>query len=85
MEKNVETMESKVLDMLKDLQPGFDFEDGVDFAKEGYLDSFDIITLIRDLEDAFSVTVSALETLPENFSSVESICNLVKRSRKKNI
>ena len=76
-------MEDKILEMLKDLQPVFDFEEGVDFTEEGYLDSFDIITLISELEETFSVTISALETIPENFSSVKNICGLVERSKKK--
>ena len=76
-------MNEKILEILKDLQPTFDFEEDVNFTEEGYLDSFDIITLISELEDIFSVVISALETLPENFASVESIANLVNRSKKR--
>jgi acyl carrier protein len=76
-------VDEKILSILKDIQPAYEFGEGVDFTKEGYLDSFDIITLIGELEETFSVTVSALETVPENFRSVESIRKLVERSRKK--
>lgn len=75
-------MEKKVLDMLKELQPTYDFEEGVDFIEQGYLDSFDVVTLISELEQAFSVSVSALDIVPENFASVKSICDLVRRSTK---
>ena len=75
-------MENKVRDMLKELQPTYDFEDGVDFIEEGYLDSFDVVTLIPELEEAFSVSISALDIVPENFASVQSICDLVRRSAK---
>ena len=76
-------MEGKILELLKDLQPSFDFEEGVDFIAEGYLDSFDLVTLIGELEDTFSVIISALELTPENFASVESICKLVRKSKKR--
>lgn len=77
-------MENKVRDMLRELQPTYDFEDGVDFIEEGYLDSFDVVTLIPELEEAFSVSISALDIVPENFASVQSICDLVRRSAKTN-
>ncbi|MCH5278067.1 MAG: acyl carrier protein [Desulfovibrionaceae bacterium] len=75
-------MEKKVLDMLKELQPTCDFAEGVDFIDAGYLDSFDIVTLISELEKTFSVSISALDIVPENFASVQSICDLVRRSKK---
>lgn len=75
-------MEEQILQILKDIQPGFDFEEDVDFVENGYLDSFDVVTLVAELEDKFSVVISALDIVPENFSSVKNICALVKRSPK---
>ena len=76
-------MEEKVLTMLKDLQPTFGFEEGVDFVEAGYLDSFDVVQLVAELESQFGVLISALEILPENFASVKAICALVERSPKR--
>ena len=73
-------MKEKVLSMLKELQPAFGFEENVDFIEAGYLDSFDIIQLISMLESGFGVLISALEIVPENFRSVETICRLVEKS-----
>ena len=70
-------MEEKVLTMLKELQPTFGFEEGVDFVEAGYLDSFDVVQLVAELESQFGVLISALEILPENFASVKAICALV--------
>ena len=75
-------MEEQILQILKDIQPGFDFEEDVDFVENGYLDSFDVVTLVAELESAFSVVISALEIVPENFSSVKNISALVQRSPK---
>lgn len=73
---------ARVLAILKDIQPEFDFEDGSDFVESGYLDSFDVVTLVAELEDAFDISISALDILPENFSSLDSIAALVEKSAK---
>ncbi|MBD5625943.1 MAG: acyl carrier protein [Desulfovibrio sp.] len=75
-------MEEQILQILKDIQPGFDFEEDVDFVENGYLDSFDVVTLVAELEGTFGVVISALEIVPENFSSIKNICALVRRSPK---
>lgn len=75
-------MEEQILQILKDIQPGFDFEEDVDFVENGYLDSFDVVTLVTELEKTFAVAISALEIVPENFSSIKNICALVRRSPK---
>ncbi len=77
-------MEEQVLRILKELQPTYAFEEGVDFIEQSYLDSFDVVTLVTELEETFSVSISALDIIPENFSSVKSICALVRRSAKMN-
>lgn len=77
-------MEEEVLRILKELQPTYAFEEGVDFIEQSYLDSFDVVTLVTELEETFSVSISALDIIPENFSSVKSICALVRRSAKMN-
>lgn len=76
-------MQEKVLAILKELQPTFGFEEEVDFVEAGYLDSFDIVQLVAELESEFGVLISALEILPENFASVKAICELVGRSQKR--
>ncbi|MDR1276786.1 MAG: acyl carrier protein [Candidatus Accumulibacter sp.] len=75
-------MEEKVFEILKDIQPVYDFEEGVDFVEMGYLDSFDVVTLVGELEETFSILISALDIVPENFSSAKNICALIKKSKK---
>ena len=79
----MENIEERIHMMLKDIQPDFGFEEGANFIENGYLDSFDMITLVSDLEDAFGIAISALEIVPENFASTAAIARLVKRSSKR--
>jgi len=73
-------MNSDILSMLEEIKPEFDFNDSEDFVMDGLLDSFDIITLISMLEEKYSITIDGLDIVPENFSSLDSIANLVVKS-----
>lgn len=75
-------MEEKILSILKELRPEFGFEESKNFIEDGYLDSFDIITLVSELETAFDIVISGLDVLPENFETVKDICNIVNKSRR---
>ncbi|MBR3664555.1 MAG: acyl carrier protein [Desulfovibrio sp.] len=75
-------METKIKEILSEIQPDYIFSDEKNFIDEGYLDSFDIVTLVSELENTFSIIISAMDIIPENFVSINSICALVKKSRK---
>lgn len=74
-------MEEKVFSILKEIRPEFDFEESDNFVEDGYLDSFDIVTLVSELETAFDVVIDGLDVLPENFGTIQDICNMVNKSR----
>lgn len=74
-------MKNTIIEILKDTRPEFEFEENVKFIDAGYLDSFDLITLVADLEDTFGVKINGALIVPESFQSVDSIMNLVKVSK----
>ncbi len=76
-------MKEIILDILSEIRPEFDFEESRDFIEDGYLDSFDIVTVIDELEKAFNVVIDGIEVIPENFTSVEAIEELIKKSDKR--
>lgn len=53
-------------------------EDTTEIIEEGILDSFDIVTLVIELNDAFGVKIQVSELLPENFANVLAIEKLIK-------
>ena len=71
-------MES-VLKILAEIRPDVDFEDNKELVDSGELDSFDIVTLVGELCDAYDIEIGADEIVPENFNSVEAIMALVTR------
>ncbi|MCH5252250.1 MAG: acyl carrier protein [Lachnospiraceae bacterium] len=69
-----------IYSMLEEIRPEFDFRTSEDFIEDGFLDSFDVVALVTELENKFNVVIDALDILPENFSSVETIIAVVKKS-----
>lgn len=70
----------KILELLEELRPEFDFESSEDFIEDGYLDSFDIVTLVSDLDSFYNISIDGEDIIPENFVTLESIANVVQKN-----
>jgi len=70
----------KIYEILMELRPEFDYKNSKDFIEDGMLDSFDIITLVTELEENFDILIDALDILPENFCNVEAIANIIRKN-----
>ncbi|MCR4694541.1 MAG: acyl carrier protein [Pseudobutyrivibrio sp.] len=68
----------ELIAILNDLHPEVDFATEKNLVVGGILDSFDIVSLISEINEEFDVTISAAELTPENFDSAESIYALIK-------
>ena len=71
----------ELMELLKALKPEIDFETEKELIDDGLLESFDVITLIAEIEDQFGVEIPAEEIVPENLNSVEGIWSLIQRMR----
>ncbi len=69
----------KLLEILSELHPDIDFENEEHLIDDVIIDSFDIVTLISEIQDEFDVTISAKDIIPENFNSAKAIWELIKR------
>lgn len=68
-----------LLEILNELHPDVDFTKEEALVDDRILDSFDIVTLVAEIGDAFDVQISAVDMVPENFNSAEAIYELIKR------
>ncbi len=73
-------MKEKILKILKEIRPEFDFDGVDDFFEEGMLDSFDLVTLVAELDQSFGTHIDGMDIIPENFQNVEAIANLLKKN-----
>ena len=68
-----------LLDILQELHPEVDFETETALIDNKILDSFDIITIISEINEEFDVVIPAEEIVPENFNSAQALYALVKK------
>ena len=72
-------MLEKLTELLKGLHPEADIENEDGLIDNGILNSFDIVTIIAEVDDMFDVKIPASEIVPENFNSVRAMSDLVER------
>jgi acyl carrier protein len=73
-------MKQQIIKLLSEIRPEFDFTENVDLIENGYLDSFDIVTLVTSLDELYNISIPGVEILPENFSTIQSIIELLKKN-----
>jgi D-alanine--poly(phosphoribitol) ligase subunit 2 len=66
-----------ILKILSEIRPDIDFEKESKMIDDGILDSFDIVSIISELNDAFDINIRVTDLKPENFNSLQAIQELV--------
>lgn len=72
-------MENKLMNILSELRPEVDFEKEDRLIDNGVLDSFDLVSLIGEMNDEFEVEIDFDDIEPENFNSVQAMVKLIER------
>jgi acyl carrier protein len=67
----------KIISILTDIRPEFDFNENVNFIENGMLDSFDVFTLVNSLDKEFGISIDGIDIVAANFISVERITALL--------
>ena len=70
---------SVLLEILQEMHDDIDFSTHGTLIDDKVIDSFDIITLIAEIDDRIGVTIPAEELIPENFNSYAAIGALIDR------
>ena len=73
------SIQETVCNILKEIKPTKDLAAVTDIIEGGYLDSFELMSLIAMLGETFGVEVDVDEIVPENFNSVDAIAAMVTR------
>ena len=70
-------MKEKVLKILTKLRPDVDFENETALVSDEILDSFDIVSLVAELNSEFDVSIGADDLEEENFNTVDAMVELI--------
>lgn len=69
----------ELMEILSELRPDVDFENETALITDGVLDSFDIIALVSELDEAFDIEIKPNNLVPENFNSAQAMMVLIKQ------
>ncbi len=69
----------ELLEVLKRVKPGVDFENNHNLIDEEVLDSFDIVSIVAAINEEFDIQITAKDIVPENFNSIEEMYALVEK------
>lgn len=70
-------MKEKLMEILSDLRPDVEFEKETKLIDDGILDSFDIVSLVSELNSEFDVEINVMDLEPENFNTVSAMLELI--------
>jgi len=72
-------MDEQLLTILIEMYPDVDFARETALIDNKVIDSFDIITLVAEINDRLDIAIPAEEILPENFNSYAALRALVEK------
>ena len=72
-----------LMKILNEIDNSINWEKEKAVIDDRLLDSFGVITLVSELEDAFGIEIEASEMVPENFNSAEAMDRMISRLKEK--
>lgn len=67
----------KLLELLKGIRPDVDFVNATKLIDDGVLDSFDIISIVNELNEAYDIEIDVEDLEPDNFNTVAAMLQLI--------
>ena len=69
----------QLLNILTDIRPDVDFVNEKKLIDDGILDSFDIISIVGELNEAYDIEIDVEDLEPDNFNTVEAMLELIEK------
>ncbi|SEW34282.1 phosphopantetheine-binding protein [[Clostridium] fimetarium] len=69
----------ELLEILNEVNADVDFASCESLIDDGILDSFDIVSIVGELNDAFDVEISPVDIIPKNFNSAKAMWAMIER------
>lgn len=74
----------RLLQILEGIRPDIDFKNESKLIDGGFLDSFDVVAIISELNDEYDINIRITELNSNNFNSSEAIMKMVERLKSQN-
>lgn len=72
-------MEEKVLKILEEVNEDILSYSGPNMVEDGIISSFDLITIISELEDTLDIEIDAAYAVEDNFANKDRIIEMVRK------
>ena len=72
-------MKEQILEILNDINSDIDYETETALVDDDLLDSFDLVTLVSELNSKFRINITVVDFVPENFNTLDALVALVQR------
>ena len=69
----------ELLEILEELHDDVDYDTCTTLIDDKILDSFDIVTIVAEVNNVFVVQIPAEALIPENFNSAQALYALIER------
>lgn len=69
----------ELLKILKEIRPDVDFEHETKLIDDEILDSFDIISIVGELNVHYDIEINVEDLEPDNFNTVQAMLELVEK------
>ncbi|MFG6326531.1 MAG: acyl carrier protein [Lachnospiraceae bacterium] len=69
----------RLIEILEEIKPEIDYTQCNNLIDGHHLDSLSILSLVAELEEEYDITIPAVEIIPENFNSADSLYRMIKR------
>lgn len=76
---NVLVKKEELVEILESIRPDIDFQTAKGLFDDGILDSFDIISIVSELDETFGIYINVADLVPDNFNTLEGIQRLVEK------
>lgn len=79
MKQRREKMREKIIEIMREFNEELVEDMNRDLLATDILDSFDIVKLVVEFEDAFDIMIDVDEVTPENFQTANKIVEMIAR------
>ena len=70
-----------LLRIMSEIRPDVDFSVATRLIDDDILDSFDIISIVSEINNTFGIEITVNDLVPENFNSAESLYALIQKKQ----
>lgn len=67
----------QLIEIMSEIRPDIDFETAEGLIDDDILDSFDIISIVSEVNEQFDIEINVNDLLPENFNTASALFELI--------